>query len=150
MDANANLVERNITIATRVLNGEPLYLVGADFDISRERARQITVKVCKYANWEAMGPRPYGVRYLRENKDNFLPLAERAHGGGCKMSRYEKEINKLIPKAEKIADRVIEPLPEEEKTSTLWSNIFHRAMNTLARDAGLRATGPYLTKEEVK
>ena len=62
------------------------------------------------------------------------------------MSRYVEKRNELIPEAEKEANRVAGPKPKKEcgedalwSWGQKWSRVFHRTMNTLAKERWLTA-----------
>ena len=66
-----------------------------------------------------------------------------------KKLSHEREVDSLIPKAIKAADRKLKKLPNKHEKRTgsdgtpykhcFWTEFYHEAMNRLTRKAGLRA-----------
>lgn len=57
---------------------------------------------------------------------------------------YEALINALIPEAQKLASKAVERSGEalsSDRYDMLWDQEYHRAMNRLAAEHGLRSTG---------
>lgn len=75
-DYEEKMLERNQVIATAVLSGLTLDKVAFDFDLTRERVRQILFRLCSIANKRVLGKDPAmsipRLKALRANSPYYI------------------------------------------------------------------------------
>ena len=73
----ADHVSRNVAITAVVLNGTRCQDAAKEHGLTTERARQVTAKCCRLANKTMYDKMPEckttDIRWLRDNKEHFLP-----------------------------------------------------------------------------
>ncbi len=93
----SKFLERNIEIVEKVLSGKTLDSVATQFDVTRQRVRQIVFSTCRRVDakkFRALQP-PTILKALRENKNWFLPLEAHLTYPGSNFGYLKKKVKEV-------------------------------------------------------